>query len=350
VNSAAEALFKLGRWDEADKLTRQALALARPDEMFSFLMVAMLEIGRGEFQAAEAHLETIKDRALRGWREFARMYLGILAELRVWQGRLDEARSVIEEGLDRVAGTDEARSARLVCLGMRVLADVAERGRIRHDPAAVEEAVHAADELAARVATMVPSPLAPGTLPIPATPAILALWQAERSRLHGRSDPVHWQAAAEAWLVLGRPYPAAYAQWRQAEALLYQRTQARRAAEVLRAAHATGLRLGAQPLLDEIDVLARRARISLQGPEREAEPSRPSPVEKLGLTPRELEVLRHLAAGRSNREIGEALFISAKTASVHISNIFRKLNVVSRVQAAAAAHRLGVADKDAPEA
>jgi DNA-binding CsgD family transcriptional regulator len=75
----------------------------------------------------------------------------------------------------------------------------------------------------------------------------------------------------------------------------------------------------------------------------------PSPVEKLGHTPRELEVLGYLAAGRSNREIGEALFISAKTASVHISSIFRKLNVVSRVQAAAAAHQLGLVDENDPQ-
>jgi DNA-binding CsgD family transcriptional regulator/tetratricopeptide (TPR) repeat protein len=349
VNSAAEALFKLGRWDEADTLARQALTLARPDEMFAFLMVAMLEVGRGQFQAAEAHLQTVKDRALGSWSEFARMYLGIVAELRVWQGRLDEARTTIEQGLDRIVGTDEARSGRLLCLGLRVFADLAERGRISHDPAAVQEAVHAGDELTTRVTTMIPNPLTPGKLPTPATPAVTALWQAERSRLHGQSDPVHWQTAAEAWLALGRPYPAAYAQWRQAEATLYQRVPASRAAEVLRAAYATGLRLGAQPLLDEVTALARRARITLQEPERKAEGSMPSPLEELGLTSRELEVLRHLAAGRSNREIGEALFISAKTASVHISNIFRKLNVVSRVQAAAAAHQLGLVDEDYPQ-
>jgi DNA-binding NarL/FixJ family response regulator len=63
-----------------------------------------------------------------------------------------------------------------------------------------------------------------------------------------------------------------------------------------------------------------------------------------------LEVLRHVAAGRSNREIGDALFITPKTASVHISNILRKLQVTSRVQAATTAHRLGLVDEDAPEA
>ena len=68
-----------------------------------------------------------------------------------------------------------------------------------------------------------------------------------------------------------------------------------------------------------------------------------SPVDELaarGLTARELEVLRLLGEGRSNREIGEALFISAKTASVHVTHILQKLNVTTRVQAAVAAHRL----------
>ena len=59
-----------------------------------------------------------------------------------------------------------------------------------------------------------------------------------------------------------------------------------------------------------------------------------------GLTSREVEVLRLLGEGRSNREIGDALFISAKTASVHVTHILQKLNVSTRVQAAVAAHRL----------
>ena len=123
LDSAAEALFKLGRWNEAEELAQQALAQAstqaRPDELFAYLMIAMLQIARGEFQAAQEQLDTIEHRVLGGVREFARMYLGLLAELRVWQGRLGEAREAVEEGLARVVGTDEARSGRLVCLGMR---------------------------------------------------------------------------------------------------------------------------------------------------------------------------------------------------------------------------------------
>ena len=126
--NAAEALFNLGRWDEAHGLATQALAKAQPEEgeAYAFLMVAELEIGRGEFQAAEAHLETIKERSLSpaGIPSHAHRYAVLGAELRVWQGRLEEARAAVQVGLDRVAETDERlRSGRLLCLGMRVEAD-----------------------------------------------------------------------------------------------------------------------------------------------------------------------------------------------------------------------------------
>ena len=64
-------------------------------------------------------------------------------------------------------------------------------------------------------------------------------------------------------------------------------------------------------------------------------------IDQLGLTLREAEVLSLVAAGRTNREIGALLFVSEKTASVHVSNILRKLGVSSRVEAAAIAQRVG---------
>ncbi|PJT51046.1 hypothetical protein CWI85_09070, partial [Streptomyces albidoflavus] len=101
-------------------------------------------------------------------------------------------------------------------------------------------------------------------------------------------------------------------------------------------------RLGARPLADSIDLLARRARLSLST--RPAATSRPDtptdPAEALGLTRREREVLSLLVAGRTNRHIAEELFISPKTASVHVSHILAKLEVSSRGEAAAVAHRL----------
>jgi DNA-binding CsgD family transcriptional regulator len=108
-----------------------------------------------------------------------------------------------------------------------------------------------------------------------------------------------------------------------------------------RAAEVTG-RLGAHPLDGEVKALARRGRVDLGPPAATTAPGAPMPGEQLGLTPREAEVLALVAAGRSNRQIAQALFISPKTASVHVSNILAKLGVAGRVEAAAVAHRLGL--------
>jgi len=65
-------------------------------------------------------------------------------------------------------------------------------------------------------------------------------------------------------------------------------------------------------------------------------------LDRLGLTPRELDALRRIIAGRSNKEIGVDLGIAEKTAEVHVSNVFHKLGVSNRVEATTLAIRLGV--------
>jgi len=100
-----------------------------------------------------------------------------------------------------------------------------------------------------------------------------------------------------------------------------------------------GDRLAAVPLREQIGTLARRARLSLP-----AGPAGGQIERNFGLTAREIEVLRLVSAGRSNRDIAAELFISAKTASVHVSNILAKLHAASRTEAAAIAHRAGLAD------
>jgi DNA-binding NarL/FixJ family response regulator len=90
-----------------------------------------------------------------------------------------------------------------------------------------------------------------------------------------------------------------------------------------------------------VRALARRARLRIDADAPEAEPAGTG-IDALGLTQREREVLQLLADGRSNPQIAEALFISRKTASVHVSNILGKLGVASRGEAAAVAHRLGL--------
>ncbi len=205
--NAAEALFKLGRWDDADPLATQSLAQAR-GEASPPTIVAMLEVPRGEFQAAEAHLEAAQDRSLGGDPEDVRVYSELVAELRAWQGRLDEAHAAVVEGLDRLADTGErVRSGRLLCLGLRVEADRAERARARHDPHELDAAVRTADALAARAAAMTPNPLVQHVTPVLASGVVAAVFDGERSRLEGHSNPDRWQAAATAWQALRRPYP-----------------------------------------------------------------------------------------------------------------------------------------------
>jgi DNA-binding CsgD family transcriptional regulator len=113
---------------------------------------------------------------------------------------------------------------------------------------------------------------------------------------------------------------------------------------VLGRAAAITARLGARLLDGEVQALARRARLDLIPPAAAAVPAAgaPPPAAQLGLTPREAEVLALVAAGRSNRQIAQALFISPKTVSVHVSNILAKLGVAGRGEAAAIAHRLGL--------
>ena len=106
--------------------------------------------------------------------------------------------------------------------------------------------------------------------------------------------------------------------------------------------------LGARPLREELETLARRARIEL-GQEAPGEATNTA-LEQLELTPRETEVLALLAGGLTNHEIGAELFISNKTASVHVSRILTKLSVRNRAAAAAAAHHLGLVRADIPSA
>jgi DNA-binding NarL/FixJ family response regulator len=163
---------------------------------------------------------------------------------------------------------------------------------------------------------------------------------AELARLDANGSSL-WSEVAAGWLALDRPYPTAYSRWRQAEALVAADHDPATAGTVLRQAYNTAVELGAEPLRQEIDALAKRARISLAEPVE----VRHRPVEAadpFGLTRREHQVLDLLCEGWTNRQIAHELFISEKTASVHVSNILMKLQVANRGEAAAVAHRLSL--------
>ena len=286
--------------------------------------------------------------------EFRRLCLGTLdpqwmeplhlleAQLALLQDRPGDARDAVRRGLAALDGVEDgARIVRLAWTGLMVEATAAERARALAEPASVQDAERLVAELE-RAAAM------PGRWAD--APAYEALARAEHGRLRhalgdAAPDPPAWEEAVAAFAALEQPWPAAYAGFRAAEAHV-QGGERAAAVEPLRAARSRAAALGAAPLLDEIDALARRARLAIAEPVAAApgEPASESPAEQLGLTPREHEVLLLVAAGRTNREIGGELFMSEKTASVHVSRILAKLGVGGRVEAAAVAHRLGITE------
>jgi DNA-binding NarL/FixJ family response regulator len=149
---------------------------------------------------------------------------------------------------------------------------------------------------------------------------------------------------------------------RAAESELRARGTRSDAERLLRSAFEAADALGAMPLLRELTALARRARVTLASvPAPEAGTADvPAPVveaapddaaaalRRAGLSDREIEVLRLVAAGRSNGQIAERLFIARKTAGVHVTHILDKLGVANRVEAAMVAARLGL-EADAEE-
>ena len=157
--------------------------------------------------------------------------------------------------------------------------------------------------------------------------------EAHYRRASGDNDPQAWQAVLDAFGPM-YVYETARTQWRLAEALA-EAGRRDEAAEQWHQAAQTADKLHARPLRRALDDLARRARIGT------AEQHGDGTV-LAGLTSREREVLRLIAAGRSNREIASVLFIAPKTASVHVSNILGKLGASSRTEAAAIAHREGL--------
>jgi DNA-binding CsgD family transcriptional regulator len=157
--------------------------------------------------------------------------------------------------------------------------------------------------------------------------AFAAMARAEAGELSGGPQPGAWHAAAEAWDHCGDQYWAAVCKYRTADALLRAKGDKTAAASMAGEALATARSLGAAPLATDLEALIRRGRLG-------AGPAPDQATRRLGLTQREAEVLDLVAEGRTNRQIGDILFISEKTASVHVTNLLRKLGVANRTAAA----------------
>ncbi|WP_324278126.1 helix-turn-helix transcriptional regulator [Blastococcus brunescens] len=156
----------------------------------------------------------------------------------------------------------------------------------------------------------------------------------ELDRARGTATAQGWAAAVDLWRAADRPLEEAYCLFRQAECHVAEKRRDRASVAASAAREIAG-RLGAAPLLGEIDALLARSRLSPAPPPRAPAEDRP-----YGLTEREHEVLELLGTGATNRQIARSLFISERTVGVHVSRVLHKLQVSNRGQAAALAARV----------
>ena len=349
---AGEILIRLGRWDEAEVATAEGLALGQRDQGTPYLAVvrSRLLAERGEAEEARRMLTAVDRSTLDP--DTAVVFATVAARAALLEGRPQDAGTAVDDGLAWLEGMgDVVWGMPLVGLGLRAVAELAESARANRDEAAMAAVTTRTAALLERFATVAELALTPSAR------AWVATASAEASRIEGSTDPEPWTQAIAAWDSVPDPAEATYARYRHAETALRRTGVKADVATELESAWRSAVQLGAAPLRADIEVLARRARIKLRaapdaGADAASDAASPSsgPADGArvpsthGLSAREIEVLRLVAAGRSNGEIAERLFITRKTAGVHVTHILNKLGVSNRVEAAMAAARLGLVD------
>jgi DNA-binding CsgD family transcriptional regulator/tetratricopeptide (TPR) repeat protein len=372
----AEPLFALGRWDDAlttaDSALDHFLAPGPMNRALLHVIAGSVRLARGDLDAASRSVMTARG-ALRSVRYEDQHQLP-LARLEILLALAADGPAAglaaASQAMDRfeLGGSSPRYGWPVVTAGAFAVLAAARLAGLSHDERLRDEALGVADRLrtvAEKLETFGPAQRA-ALLTFAAADATTARLIAgfpdaghgdaggsSRSRSGSGSGDAGllaaWDEAAVAWDALGEPYPLGETLLHAAEAALACGDRDGAAERLQRAAPLAG-ELGARPLGDEIALLARRARIRLGADGSASGVSGADGAGSgadelgLGLTERELEVLRLVAAGRSNREIAGELFISPKTASVHVSNILGKLGVASRGEAAAKAHSLRLFD------
>jgi DNA-binding CsgD family transcriptional regulator/tetratricopeptide (TPR) repeat protein len=347
-----DILVRLGRWDEADRTTAEGLALDQRGVGTPYLAAvrSRLLARRGHLAEAHRRLAAVDRPSLDP--DTAVFFATVVAEASLLDGRPDAAAAAVDDGLHRLAKDgDVLWGMPLVGLGLRAAAELAEAARATRDEAALADIGARAAALRERFAALADRATTPSAL------AWVASTAAEDTRIDGLTDPEPWARAVAAWDAVPDRAEGAYVRYRKVEAELRRTGIKADVATELETAWRSAVQLGAAPLRAEIEVLARRARIKL-GDVTDGEFDAAVAAEPVtapasagdvgrgasphGLSAREVEVLRLVASGRSNGEIADRLFITRKTAGVHVTHILDKLGVSNRVEAAMAAARLGL--------
>ena len=325
----AELLLDLGRWQDAD---RHATAVLEAGNVRESMQVwargvrLLLSVRRG----ADFRMGV---RPANGGRLAGRSYFmfdeQVEAELCRSTGDLEGARSALRPVLELEPPVWNAPMA----LRVMALAAAIEADGVRDAGTDASEEAHWVASRARYLLDALPSDM-------PMSAAFAETARAHLVTCEGEQSPEVWASVVERWRVLGMPFELGWALLRLGESAAREghSCQARDAwDEALR----IGNKVGALPLVAAAESAARRARVRL--------PTIPSRTPtSFGLTTRELEVLRLLAGGATNSAIAQQLFMSPKTASVHVSHVIAKLGVANRTEAAAIAHKSGLLGEPKP--
>jgi DNA-binding CsgD family transcriptional regulator len=340
--AVCESLWMLGRWDEIEPTLVRAKHVDGIGAWNLEEVWAELCAGRGDFVTATAHRDRMCELLGDATDPTLQIELAhIDIELALWQNdratAIARAREVLSWQFDDMVCAEGHSGSALMMHAMAAAAGPVVPSGIRNvgtvdGRSFVDQAAAFARRFIAWADGELWGVGRPGDLPTTKRQVLAELKIAEQ-----RGDPDEWASIAEAWDAAGIPARVAYARWREAELHLAcgDRTAA---APPARAAYDIANALDWQWVRDRVRDLARRARIDLG----DAEPSGASDRGRFGLTAREVDVLRLVASGRTNRQIADELFISTKTASTHVSNVLAKLGVENRAAAGAAARRLGL--------
>ncbi|HEX6867694.1 MAG TPA: response regulator transcription factor, partial [Candidatus Limnocylindrales bacterium] len=391
AGNVVDTLFFLGRWPELRTMSGRAMSWLSVGvvHMEAVLMLAAVEIETDAGEEASRLLgQTVLELAAVREPQLAGPYYMAAASFALWRGDVADASRSVDRGWASVRETEEwvlvARMAAMVAQVDAAAAVEARQNRQLAPLAAARQRTSAVLTAATAAVRASGAPATAGSRRV--AEASLATARAYQRRSEGDDSAEAWRRVADGWAELEAPYDEAMARWRHAEALLSaaSRTGRAKAQAPLLAAAELGMRLEARPLLRELVELAGRARITLP-PEVGALVARDEVIaatsdalvtvepdaavahtngrsdlvravagdppatarrsDTFGLSTREREVLALVAQGRTNREIGERLFISQKTVGVHVGNILAKLEVSGRVEAAAVAIRLGLTER-----